>query len=226
MRGIFEDELRRLTTKFTEMEINTNEQIYHATKSFLNHDRALAQQVIADDDKINNQEVALEDEALNIIALQHPFATDFRQVIVVLKASSELERIADHATGIAKEAIRIKGHQRNLAFEEQIGEMTNVIRTMLDVAIDALVKQDSKLTQEVLTAKQKIHDDFHKLREQLLVDMKENPKSVSGDTGYLLVANYMKRISEHIINLVEWILYNKTGKITDLNHDDTELDEI
>ncbi|MDV2603672.1 phosphate signaling complex protein PhoU [Pediococcus acidilactici] len=219
MQGIFKEELKRLLEQFTEMGLDVGEQIYQATKSFIDHDRELAQSVIEHDEKVNVAEVRLEDQAINLMALQQPVANDFRQVIVVLKASSELERIGDHAVGIAKETIRIKGHQRDAIIEAEIAEMTHLIRGMLDVTIDAYVKDDGRLAKEIIDANHQIETSFKKIRQSIASKMKHDAKVVTGGTGYLMVASYLERIGDHVINVVEWIMYNQTGKITELSGD-------
>ncbi|KAF0339088.1 phosphate signaling complex protein PhoU [Pediococcus acidilactici] len=219
MQGIFKEELKRLLEKFTEMGLDVGEQIYQATKSFIDHDRELAQSVIEHDEKVNVAEVRLEDQAINLMALQQPVANDFRQVIVVLKASSELERIGDHAVGIAKETIRIKGHQRDAIIEAEIAEMTHLIRGMLDATIDAYVKDDGRLAKEIIDANHQIETSFKKIRQSIASKMKHDAKVVTGGTGYLMVASYLERIGDHVINVVEWIMYNQTGKITELSGD-------
>lgn len=219
MQGIFKEELKRLLEQFTEMGLDVGEQIYQATKSFIDHDRELAQSVIEYDEKVNVAEVRLEDQAINLMALQQPVANDFRQVIVVLKASSELERIGDHAVGIAKETIRIKGHQRDAIIEAEIAEMTHLIRGMLDATIDAYVKDDGRLAKEIIDANHQIETSFKKIRQSIASKMKHDAKVVTGGTGYLMVASYLGRIGDHVINVVEWIMYNQTGKITELSGD-------
>jgi phosphate transport system protein len=219
MQGIFKEELKRLLEQFTEMGLDVGEQIYQATKSFIDHDRELAQSVIEHDEKVNVAEVRLEDQAINLMALQQPVANDFRQVIVVLKASSELERIGDHAVGIAKETIRIKGHQRDAIIEAEIAEMTHLIRGMLDATIDAYVKDDGRLAKEIIDANHQIETSFKKIRQSIASKMKNDAKVVTGGTGYLMVASYLERIGDHVINVVEWIMYNQTGKITELSGD-------
>lgn len=219
MQGIFKEELKRLLERFTEMGLDVGEQIYQATKSFIDHDRELAQSVIEHDEKVNVAEVRLEDQAINLMALQQPVANDFRQVIVVLKASSELERIGDHAVGIAKETIRIKGHQRDAIIEAEIAEMTHSIRGMLDATIDAYVKDDGRLAKEIIDANHQIETSFKKIRQSIASKMKNDAKVVTGGTGYLMVASYLERIGDHVINVVEWIMYNQTGKITELSGD-------
>lgn len=219
MQGIFKEELQRLLEQFTEMGLDVGEQIYQATKSFIDHDRELAQSVIDHDEQVNVAEVRLEDQAINLMALQQPVANDFRQVIVVLKASSELERIGDHAVGIAKETIRIKGHQRDAIIEAELAEMTHLVRGMLDATIDAYVKEDGRLAKEIIAANHQIETSFKKIRQNIASKMKSDAKVVTGGTGYLMVASYLERIGDHVINVVEWIMYNQTGRITELSGD-------
>lgn len=219
MQGIFKEELKRLLEQFTEMGLDVGEQIYQATKSFIDHDRELAQSVIDHDEQVNVAEVRLEDQAINLMALQQPVANDFRQVIVVLKASSELERIGDHAVGIAKETIRIKGHQRDAIIEAELAEMTHLVRGMLDATIDAYVKEDGRLAKEIIAANHQIETSFKKIRQNIASKMKSDSKVVTGGTGYLMVASYLERIGDHVINVVEWIMYNQTGRITELSGD-------
>ncbi|MEE6657364.1 phosphate signaling complex protein PhoU [Pediococcus acidilactici] len=219
MQGIFKEELKRLLEQFTEMGVDVGKQIYQATKSFIDHDRELAQSVIDHDEQVNVAEVRLEDQAINLMALQQPVANDFRQVIVVLKASSELERIGDHAVGIAKETIRIKDHQWDAIIEAELAEMTHLVRGMLDATIDAYVKEDGRLAKEIIAANHQIETSFKKIRQNIASKMKSDAKVVTGGTGYLMVASYLERIGDHVINVVEWIMYNQTGRITELSGD-------
>ena len=107
MHEIFYDELRKLKVRFMDMGINVSEQIYRSTKSFIEHDKELANEIVNDDQEINSGEIQLENQALKLIALQQPVASDFRTIVSVLKASSDLERIGDHAKNIAEIIIYI-----------------------------------------------------------------------------------------------------------------------
>lgn len=201
------------------MGINVSEAIYRASKSFIDHDKALAQQVIEHDEQINEEEVDLEDQALMLIALQQPVATDFRRIIIVLKASSELERIGDHAVGIAKESIELKGEHRVKSIETEIAEMTNTVRSMLEEVLDAYVKEDATKAKRIAKDNQKVDDEYARVREKTVQSMKEDAKVITGSTSYLMVASYLERIGDHVGNIAEWVVYNKTGHITELTTD-------
>lgn len=219
MRGIFEDELKKLHGKFTEMGINVSEAIYRASKSFIDHDKELAQQVIRHDEEINEEEIKLEDQALMLIALQQPVATDFRRIIIVLKASSDLERIGDHAVGIARESIQLKGEHRVAEIENDIAEMTNNVRAMLEEVLDAYVKEDETSAKKIADTNQKIDEEYAEVREKIIKMMKQDAKVIKGSTSYLMVASYLERIGDHISNVAEWVVYNETGHLAELTPD-------
>ncbi len=93
MGVIFDEELKKLRTRFMEMGIDASEQIYKAAKAFTDHDSALAREVLATDAQINDEEISLEKRALKLMALQQPLASDFRKIISILKASNDVERL-------------------------------------------------------------------------------------------------------------------------------------
>ena len=114
MRRLFEDELNDLHVRFSEMGMMVNEAIYKSVKAFINHDKQLAREVIADDHKINERETDLERKSFELIALQQPVSTDLRVIVTIMKASSDLERMGDHAVSIAKSTIRVKGNTKKI----------------------------------------------------------------------------------------------------------------
>lgn len=217
MREIFADELKKLQGRFMEMGINVSEQIYQSTKSFIDHDKTLAQQVVEADKETNNEEMDLEQRALNLIALQQPVATDFRIIISILKASSDLERMGDHADSIARETIRVKGHQRVKEIEEAIAEITTSVRKMLENALDAYVRTDEKTARQVAQMDLKIDQQYILTRDQITATMRHDPQTITASSAYMNVARLLERIGDHIVNLTEWIVYSSTGEIVELN---------
>ncbi|WP_461240604.1 phosphate signaling complex protein PhoU [Paucilactobacillus sp. N302-9] len=217
MHELFADELKKLQGRFMEMGIDVSEQIYQSTKAFIDHDKQLANKVIDEDDGTNDEEIQLEKRALNLIALQQPVATDFRIIITILKASTDLERMGDHAVGIARETIRVKGNRRVKEIEEAIAEMTATVRSMLEQVLDAYVNGNEKLAREV--AKQDLILDKQSIliRDRIMSEMKKDPQTITANSGYLNVNRLMERIGDHIVNLAEGIVYGVSGKIVELN---------
>ncbi|MCI1975442.1 MAG: phosphate signaling complex protein PhoU [Limosilactobacillus sp.] len=217
MGAIFNDELKRLRGHFMEMGIDASEQIYQATKAFTDHDKGLAEQVLKTDPKINNEEINLEKEALKLMALQQPVASDFRKIISILKASSDIERLGDYASHIARAAINLSRREHNDEIEGQIEKMMMLVREMLERVLDAYVYTDEQKAYEV--ANEDLNVDLIYVQQQhaimnALVKAGENVKAY-GD--YLSVIRYLERAGDHIVNLAEWIIYSGSGKLVELN---------
>ena len=217
MHELFSDELKKLRGRFMEMGINVSEQIYTATKSFIDHDLALAQQVIDEDKTTNQEEVALEERALKLIALQQPVASDFRSIISILKASTNLERMGDYATSIAQETIRVKGNRRVNAIEESINEMTGLVRQMLEQGLDAYVHNDEKAARKVAKLDLEIDKEYILIRNNITAAMQQDSETVIANSGYMMVVRLLERMGDHIVNLSEWIVYNASGELVELN---------
>lgn len=217
MHELFSDELKKLRGRFMEMGINVSEQIYTATKSFIDHDLSLAQQVIDEDKTTNQEEVGLEERALKLIALQQPVASDFRSIISILKASTDLERMGDYATSIAQETIRVKGNRRVNAIEESINEMTGLVRQMLEQGLDAYVHNDEKAARKVAKLDLEIDKEYILIRNNITAAMQQDSETVIANSGYMMVVRLLERMGDHIVNLSEWIVYNASGELVELN---------
>lgn len=217
MHEIFYDELRKLKVRFMEMGINVSEQIYRSTKSFIEHDKDAAGKIVDDDNDINGGEMQLENQALKLIALQQPVASGFRAIVSVLKASSDLERIGDHAVSIARETIRVKGNPRVPQIEEKISAMTAEIRKMLEQVLDAYVKGDETVARSVAKDDLKIDEQYNECRDLIVKEMQHETKTAVATSSYLMVVRLLERIGDHIVNLSEWIVYTRNGHLVELN---------
>lgn len=210
MRELFSKELNQLHDQFMQMGINTSKQIYQATRAFTLHDNKLAKEVIENDQNTNGEEIRLEKEAFDFIALQQPVATDLRIIMVILKASSDLERIGDHAVSIAEETIRGEMDQRLPIVEKNIADMTAQIRTMLEQGLDSYIRNDENDARAV-AKEDLIVDRQYDLTRSLVTN------SIQMGSSYLMVDRMLERIGDHIVNLAEWTVYSSSGKMVELN---------
>ncbi|KRM10737.1 phosphate signaling complex protein PhoU [Paucilactobacillus suebicus] len=217
MHELFSDELKKLNGRFMEMGINVSEQIYHATQAFTKYDLKLSQEVIDEDSRINDEEIYLEKEALKLIALQQPVATDFREIISVLKASSDLERIGDHAVNIAKEALNTGEQKNDAQIERKIQSMADDIRKMLELTLDAYVVDDDQMVRKAAEKDLEIDSQYSSVRGMLTKSIEKHQTTAERGSSYLMVVRLLERIGDHIVNLAEWVVYNKSGKIVELN---------
>lgn len=217
VKEIFKDEMKKLNGRFNEMGIDISEQIYQATKSFIDHDQPLAEKIIERDETINDNEISLEERALSLIALQQPVAREFRKIISILKASSDLERIGDHAIIIARETIRLKGNNRIPEVEELISALTADIRNMLEQSLDASIRDNAEEARKIASMDPEIDKQYYHIYQMIVEIMKRETDTAVAAMSYLMVARILERIGDHIVNLCEWVVYDETGKLQELN---------
>lgn len=217
LRAQFEVELDKLHNQFYAMGNEVLGQINNTVRAFTTHDRELAKEVIEADKKINEFEVKLEKKSLEIIALQQPVSTDLRRVITVLKATSDLERMGDHAVSIAKAAIRMKGEVRIPIVEEEIKNMGKEARRLVESSLDLYLNSgDIETAYEIAASDEIINEYYSKIQELTTEEIKKNPDSLIAGRDYFQVLTYLERIGDYAKNICEWVVYLRTGDITEL----------
>lgn len=216
LRTKFEEELDKLHNQFYSMGTEVLAQINKTVRAFVSHDRELAKGVIEEDDTINEFETKLEKKSLEIIALQQPVSNDLRTVITVLKASSDIERMGDHASSIAKATIRMKGEERIPVVEEQINLMGKAVKHMVEEALNAYINADDAKAYEIAASDEVIDNYFREIQALAVEEIRKSPDAVFAGKEYFQVLMYLERIGDYARNICGWIVYLKTGKIIEL----------
>jgi len=217
LRAQFEVELGKLHNQFYAMGNEVLGQINNTVRAFTTHDRELAKEVIEADKKINEFEVKHEKKSLEIIALQQPVSTDLRRVITVLKATSDLERMGDHAVSIAKATIRMKGEVRIPIVEEEIKNMGKEVRRLVESSLDLYLNSgDIETAYEIAASDEIINEYYSKIQELTTEEIKKNPDALIAGRDYFQVLTYLERIGDYAKNICEWVVYLRTGDITEL----------
>ena len=216
LRVQFEEDLEKLHNQFYAMGNEVLSQINRTVRAFVTHDRDLARQVIEDDAKVNDYEVKLEKKSLEIIALQQPVSQDLRTVITVLKASSDLERMGDHAVSIAQATIRMKGEVRILSVEEEIKKMGRDVKNFVEETLNVYLNGNVDQAYTIAAMDEKINHYFDVIRELATEEIKHNPELIVTGRDYFQVISYLERIGDYAKNICEWVVYFETGKIIEL----------
>lgn len=193
--------------------------IDRAVAALKQRDAALAQQVIDDDKTINQMRFKIEDACLVLIATQQPTAGDLRSIVASTHIAVELERMADHATGIAKITLRMLD-QPLLKPLIDVPIMANVVKEMTRGALDAFLKADVALARQVATRDDEVDELYQQIFRELLTYMLEDPKNISRATFLLWVAHNLERIGDRATNLCERTIFVATGQLRELNVDD------
>ncbi|CEN28764.1 MAG: phosphate signaling complex protein PhoU [Lactococcus sp.] len=216
LRTQFEEELNKLHNQFYSMGTQVSAQVNKAVRAFVSHDRDLAEEVIEEDQQVNDQETKLEKKSLEMIALQQPVSHDLRTIITVLKASSDLERMGDHAVSIAKATINLKGEERIHIVEADISLMGERVKSIVDASLNAYIQGDADRAREIASWDDTVNQMYGEIQNKTLTAMEENKETITTGKDYLMTIIYLERIGDYAKNLCEWIVYLKTGKIVEL----------
>ena len=216
LRVQFEEDLEKLHNQFYAMGNEVLSQINRTVRAFVTHDRELARQVIEDDAEVNEYEVKLEKKSLEIIALQQPVSQDLRTVITVLKASSDLERMGDHAVSIAKATVRMKGEVRIESVEDAISKMGRDVKNFVEETLNVYLNGNVDQAYAVAAMDEKINQYFDDIRDLATEEIKQNPELIVTGRDYFQVISYLERIGDYAKNICDWVVYFETGKIIEL----------
>ena len=209
MRSRFDEQLAQLNKQLIEMGALCEEVISMAARALMSGDTKLAAQITPLDGEIDQMERDVESRCLKLLLQQQPVAKDLRQVSAALKMVTDMERIGDRASDIAEIIGFLHGRGgEDCAFIGQMGEAT--IR-MVSGSIDAFVRRDTKLADEVIA-----HDDivdayFLKVKTALIQYIAASPDDGEYALDLLMIAKYFERIGDHAVNIAEWVLFSVTG---------------
>lgn len=221
MRKSFQNELEQYRDHLTYIANAANEAIYKAIQSLNQHDQFLAEEVVNGDLKINTLAIQIEQEAYRIIALQQPVASDLRKVFAVLLASSDIERLADHASNIAGTVIRRQNIPtvREAAIDEIINQMADIVKVMLSDAIEAFIQEDATKAREVALRDNEVDRLLKEVYDQtnhlMLTHTDEDRIEIARD--YVIIAKALERMGDYVTNICERIVYMESGEIVELD---------
>lgn len=213
----YDAELEAVRAKVLEMGGLVEQQIVSALEALLKADSKLAKEVMHNDHRVNNLEIQIDQDCSHIIARRQPAAGDLRTVMMIVKTITDLERIGDEATKIARTAQRI--YEEDRMFKPRFNEikaMVALVREMLRTSLDGFARLDISKTVEVAKQDELVDEQFRSAMRQLITFMLEDPRTISMSLEVLFVAKAIERIGDHAKNIAEYVVYMVKGK--DIRH--------
>jgi phosphate transport system protein len=211
-REYFDNDLRSLQHNVLQIGSQVEKMIARAVTALVERDRALADQVIADDSQVDVLAYAAENNAIALISMQQPVATDLRRIAAAIVIVQELERMGDHAEGIAKLSRRL-GKEPPVPGVDAIPPMADRATAMLRQALRAYVDLDEDLARQVWEMDDEIDILYNKFYRQLLSLMIADQEMIERATSLLHVAHDLERIGDRVTNICERVVYIITGEI-------------
>lgn len=215
-RTLFERHLAEVQDEMLVMADMVEKAIQRSVQALKGRDVGLARQVIADDLKINLKRYDIEERCLELIATQQPLAGDLRTIIAVLHMIVDLERMGDHAEGIAKIAVMLADEPPLKPYVD-IPRMADAASRMLRESMEAFKKRDADQARAVMNEDDEVDALYDQVYRELLTYMLGDPRTIEQATRIIWVAHNLERIGDRVTNICERAVYMVTGKMEELN---------
>ncbi|MGQ9490988.1 MAG: phosphate signaling complex protein PhoU [Anaerolineae bacterium] len=215
-RERFDLMLRALQDKLLNLGTLVAQAQERSVRSLAERDEALAREVIAGDQTINHLQREIEEECLLLIASQQPVARDLRMIFSVASIASELERMGDHAKGVAALALRLID-QPMLKPLIDVPRMAEIGREMLMGQLDALLRCDVDAARRLAARDTEVDQLNDQVFRELLIIMMADPRTITRATYLLWVSHNLERFADRTTNIGERVVFLQTNTIVELN---------
>lgn len=213
----YDHELETIRSKVLLMGGIVETQFQEAMSCFRVSNVEQADRVIAEDNTVNQLEVSLDDACSHLIVRRQPTANDLRTVMATIKVITDLERIGDEATKIARTSKSL--HARGaiaLNHYDMIRTIATATGDLLHDALDAFARLDGKQALQLIAQDEVIDHEFRSIMRNLITFMMEDPRTISSALDTLWVAKAIERIGDHAKNIAEYVIYVVEGR--DIRH--------
>jgi phosphate transport system protein len=216
IRSTYDRELSEVKDNVLRMGMMVESQIRAAIGALIAHDAEAALKVILDDRQINEVQRKATAMIAAVIATQNPVARDLRYLLTLDHVSYELERMGDHAGSVAKQARKLAPYAplKNYVDLPRLGEE---VANLVDGIIRALVDIDEVRAREVAALDDEVDTMYHRIFDEVLVLMRDDPANVEPGTRILFASHYLERIGDRVTNIAEDIVFLASGEVEDLN---------
>ena len=194
-------------------------QFKDAMTALLTGDIGKAEKVIRGDDEINRLEVELDKSCAQLIVRRQPAANDLRTVMATSKVITDLERIGDEITKIARSARDMQSRDtKDIVDFQTLKLISDYAATMLHDALDAFARMDRELAFKIIGMDSVVDHEFHEMMRSLIACMTDDPKTIVPSLDMLWAAKAIERVGDHSTNIAEYVVYVVEGR--DIRHKD------
>ncbi len=208
----FSEELEQLSINVSKMGGMAEAQLQNAIDAITRRDMKLADYTIENDQKLDDLELLIEENAVELIALRQPMALDLREAMTAIKIASDLERIGDLAKNISKRSLVIfQDYETPNRLVQGLSRMGKLSLGQLKLVLDAYTNRDVDTANKVWVSDEEIDEMYNSVFRELLTYMMEDPRMIGMCTHLLFVAKNIERIGDHATNIAETVSYLVTG---------------
>ena len=220
---LFDEEMETIRNQVLTMGGMVEQQIEQAVQAYIENDQDLAEQVLQQDKAVNSLEMDIDHKCVEVIAKRQPAAIDLRLLIAVIKTTTDLERIGDEASRIAKMAIRLDASDYHHDNFHEINHLVDMVKTILSGSLDAFARMDIDRVVEIIGKEENVDREYGSIIRQLITRMMEDPRNITRTIDILWTARALERIGDHACNICEHVVYIVQGDdVRHLSKDELE----
>lgn len=210
IRNKYEAELSQVFDRLVTMCRETERAIDRSVSALVRRDPELSRAVIDEDKNIDRLEHEIEQDCLKILLMEHPVASDFRDVSAALKMITDLERIADQAADISEIALQF-GNEKYIKEPERIAEMARLATAMVKDSVESYINRDVELARSLDGRDDRVDELFETVKRDLVALIRLDGANADQAILFMMIAKYLERIADHAVNIGEWVEYAATG---------------
>ena len=215
-RATFDRELHKLQDEVLVLGSMVEKAVIRSVEALKQRDHEVAREIIQGDQEINAKRFEIEDACLFLVASQQPLAEDLRLIAAVLEITTDLERMGDHAAGIAEVSLMM-GDEPLVKPLIDVPRMAQTGVEMLRGSMDAFVRRDAEMALRIANRDDEVDQLYNQVYNELLTVMFSNPRTISGATFLLWVAHNLERIADRATNICERVIFSVTGRMEEIN---------
>jgi phosphate transport system protein len=212
MQRHFEDQIAHLKEQVLLMSGRAEGITRKALESLMRRDTVLAEEVLGDDKAIDRMEIDIEEQCVQLLALQQPLARDLRLIAAALKISNDLERVGDHAVNIAGCALEL-ARKPPVKPVTDLPELAEKAIAMLRDALDAFVRGDADAARQLVKRDDEVDRLNRHLFAELMSRMIADPQQVERSMTLVLVGRNLERIADLATNVAEEVVFIAEARI-------------
>lgn len=216
----FNEELNDAKRHLMDLGGLVEKQVSDAIEALAEANSDLAETVQREEMNVDRMELLVDQECTRILAKRQPAASDLRLVLMISKATSDLERIGDEANKIARHAITLCEDGKSPRGYVEVRHIGTLVKQMLNASLDAFTRFDVEAALDVVQQDKTVDQEYKTALRELITYMMEDPRSITRVMNIMWVLRGLERIGDHARNIAEYVIYLVKG--LDVRHSSVE----
>jgi phosphate transport system protein len=209
---MIEQDVNRMRDTLLVMGGAAEKAIALATRSLIERDSDIAEQVVSEDDVVDKLELEIDALCADALSYQSQATPDLRCILAIMRIAPVVERIADHTVNIAKHALALN-NEPQLEMQIDISRMARIVQEMLVDGLDAFTSGDIERAQRTITRDDEVDSLYDIFYAQVVTAMQRDFTNVERGAEWLFVLKHFERIADYVTNICEQTVYMARGQV-------------